>query len=276
MHTAFKGTMQVGLLAIPVRLGVAVGDKDTVFHFIHKGCGGRARFSRDCDVCGAENLEFAAIGKGVERTDGVTVEVTDAELDELPGMEAKTIRIMHFTDPATIEPMLLDKPYFAEPIDGGGRAYALLLAALELTGQVAICRIAFRERESLAVLHPVGPRLIVTACRWPAQLRAADPFNLDKPDPREVKMAVSLVESMTRPFDQAEHVDTYFTALMALVTAKLAGEAPKASAPKGGRAHPAPDLTAVLQESVKMARADKANRPKPTGTARTTRTRQAG
>ena len=40
MRTAYKGTLQFGLLAIPMRLGIAAGKPDGLFHQMH-GCGAR-------------------------------------------------------------------------------------------------------------------------------------------------------------------------------------------------------------------------------------------
>lgn len=236
MRTAWKGTVQLGLLAIPVRLGNATDTKnDSLFHQMHDGCGGRIRQARKCEQCAKENIEWGDIAKGVELADGSMVAVTDDELEQLRAWQPKTIQIVHFAQETEIDPLLFDQAYYLEPVDGGAPAHQLLIAAMSQTqGLAAVCQIGWPHKLQLALMQVRAGMFTVTLLRWPAQVRVSDvkipPVMPARP--QEVTMATRLVKSMTRKFDPAEHTDEYRDRLVALVTEKAAGTAPATPAQK--------------------------------------------
>src|SRR5580704_16895411 len=115
MRTAWKGTFQFGLLAIPVRLGTAADSRASMFHQMHAGCGGRIQQHRYCGVCGKE-VAWADVAKGVEMADGSMTAVTDDELDELRAWENKTITLLHFAPAGQVDVLLYYAAYYVEPV----------------------------------------------------------------------------------------------------------------------------------------------------------------
>jgi DNA end-binding protein Ku len=264
MRTAWKGTLQFGLLAIPLRLGLAADDTKSLFHQMHSGCGGRVKQSRYCEDCGKKDIAYADVAKGIEVGDGRMVEVTDAELEELRAWEPKTITLLHFAPAAQVDPLLLDASYYVEPVDGGGPAHALLISAIP-DGLGAVCTIAYPQRLTLALLTVRGGMFVLTTLRWPEQLRPADvklpPATTARP--QEVKMAAQLVKSMTRPFDPAEHVDTHRQSLVDLVGAKETGAPVPVKA--RGQESKYTDMMDLLQASIAAQKATtKTTRPRKT------------
>lgn len=251
MRTAWKGSIQCGLLVIPVRLGLTASDPKTMFHQIHSGCGGRIKQRRFCSADGAE-VEWADIAKGAEipGRDNL-VQVTDDELEQLRDWENKTIRIDHFTPAGTIDPLLYEAAYHVAPGEGAQLPCALLRDAMVQASLSAVCRIGFPTRDALGLLDVRDGRFLFARLRWPAEMREADQDSVidpaATPRPQELKMAASLLKSMTRPFDPAAHVDTYREAIGALLLAKANGT--PAALPRPA-ASPAPDLTAVLKQSI--------------------------
>jgi DNA end-binding protein Ku len=102
----------------------------------------------------------------------------------------------------------------------------LLHDALERSGKVAVVQVALRQREALAVLRSRGGLLVLETLLWPDEIRTPDfPF-LDQDievRSQELKMAASLIESMTEEFDPAAHRDGYREALAEVVAAKTEG-----------------------------------------------------
>ena len=112
-------------------------------------------------------------------------------------------------------------------------------------------RVALRQRESLAVLRGRDGLLVLETMLWPDEVRAADfPFLEQDIDVRtqELRMASSLIDSMTEDFDPDEYHDGYREALEELVEAKAEGR--DVSAPAGP---PAPDHPASLMDALQAS-----------------------
>jgi DNA end-binding protein Ku len=102
----------------------------------------------------------------------------------------------------------------------------LLRDSLERSGKVALALVALRQRESLATLRTRDGLLVLETLLWPDEVRTPDfPFLEDDIEVRsqELKMAGSLIESMTVDFDPDEFHDNYREALQELVNAKVEG-----------------------------------------------------
>ncbi len=225
MRSMWKGAISFGLVMIPVKLYAATEQRDVSFRQVHRADGGRIKFRRICSVCG-EEVPFADVAKGYELPDGEVVVLTDDDLAELPLPTAHSIEVVNFTPAEQLDSILCARAYYTEPEPAGLRAYALLRDALERSGRVALARVALRQRESLASLRTREGVLVLETLLWPDEIRAAD-FEFLEQDievrPQELKMAASLIDSMTVDFDPSQHRDGYRDALEELVAAKMQG-----------------------------------------------------
>jgi DNA end-binding protein Ku len=196
------------------------------------------------------------------------VVLTDDDLKDLPLATAKRIDVLHFSPAGQLDPILANKAYYLDPDPSGVRAYVLFRDALERSGRVAVAKVAIRQREALAALRVRDGVLVLETLLWPDEVRAPDFKFLDEDvDVRtqELKMAASLIDTMTEDFDPSLYKDAYREALEALVQAKIEGNEvvrPAGTAvPAGAPGGPA-DLTETLRASVAAA---KANRTKDAG-----------
>ena len=152
--------------------------------------------------------------------------LTDDDLKDLPLATAKRIDVLHFTPAGQLDPILANKAYYLEPEPAGVRAYVLFRDALERSGRVAVAKVAIRQREALAALRVRDGVLVLETLLWPDEVRAPDFKFLDEDvDVRsqELKMAASLIDTMTEDFDPSLYKDAYREALEALVQAKIEG-----------------------------------------------------
>jgi DNA end-binding protein Ku len=270
MRSMWKGAISFGLVMIPVKLYAATEQKDIAFRQVHREDGGRIRFRRVCSLDGAE-VPYEDVAKGFELAGGEMIVLTDDDMAELPLASSKSIEVMHFTPADQLDPILFNRSYYVEPEAAGVRAYALLRDALERSGRVAIAQVALRQRESLATLRTRDGVLVLETLLWPDEVRGADFGFLDddiEVRTQELRMATSLIDSMTVDFDPAEYHDRYREALQELVEAKTEGrdvvqpgeaEAPAAST----------SLADALRASLAAARGDQPEKPKSgTGTKR--------
>ncbi|MDP5185335.1 Ku protein [Blastococcus sp. BMG 814] len=256
MRSIWRGAVSFGLVSIGVKLYSATEDKDIRFHQVHAADGGRVKYRRVCSIDG-EELEYADIAKGYELPSGEVVILTDADFDELPLSTRREIEVLEFVDQGEIDPIMFEKTYYLEPDGPAARPYVLLRDALENAGQVAITKIALRQRESLAALRVRDGVLVLHTMRWPDEIRRPDFGFLDEDisvRPQELTMAEALIGSMTTGFDPSQFTDDYREAMTALLEAKQSGGevAQPAEVPDEGAA--VVDLMSALRRSVERAR----------------------
>jgi DNA end-binding protein Ku len=269
MRSIWAGAISFGMVVIPVKLYAATEQRDVAFRQVHREDGGRIQFRRVCSVDG-EEVPYADVAKGYELATGDMVVLTDDDLKDLPLATAKRIDVLHFSPAGQLDPILANKAYYLDPDPSGVRAYVLFRDALERSGRVAVAKVAIRQREALAALRVRDGVLVLETLLWPDEVRAPDFKFLDEDvdiRTQELKMAASLIDTMTEDFDPSLYKDAYREALEALVQAKIEGNdvvRPAGTAvPAGAPGGPA-DLTETLRASVAAA---KANRTRDAGDA---------
>ncbi len=225
MHSMWKGAVSFGLVMIPVKLYAATEQKDIAFRQVHREDGGRIRFRRFCSIEEVE-VAYEDVAKGYELPGGEIVILTEEDMAELPLPTTKSIEVVQFTPAEQLDPILFNRSYYVEPGPAGVRAYCLLRDALEDSGKIAIAQVALRQRESLAILRVRDDVLVLETLLWPDEVRVPGFAFLDddvEVRPQELRMASSLIESMTVDFDPDEYHDSYREALQELVNAKVEG-----------------------------------------------------
>lgn len=266
MRAIWKGAVSFGLVTIAVRLYSATEEKDIRFHQVHRADGGRIRYKRICEVCGAE-VSYGDIAKGYDLGGGEMVILTDEDFAELPLTTSRAIDVLEFVPANQVDPILYNKAYFLEPEAFATKPYVLLRDALREADRVAIVKVALRQREQLATLRVHEGVLLLNTMLWPDEVRTADfGFLHEKVEVRapELAMATSLIETMAGDFHPEAYTDDYRAALQQVIDAKVEGrEVVQPEAVE--EAPPAPvDLMAVLRASVERARAARGEAPTPT------------
>jgi DNA end-binding protein Ku len=255
-RSIWKGVITFGMVSIPVRLYPATQDKDVAFHLLHEEDHSRVKFKR---FCAAEDREVQQdeLVRAYEVSKGQYVEITDADLEQLPLPARHTIQLTAFVKASEIDPIYYEKSYYLEPEDTGLKPYALLQKVLEEKRVIGVASIAIRNKESLCALRPLESTLLLETLYYPDEIRDRD---LDLPETvvneRELAVAGTLVDALQESFDPASYHDHYREALLELIASKTEGRAvkePEAAAP----AEPVTDLMAALRASIEAARGRK-------------------
>ena len=269
MQSMWKGAISFGLVMIPVRLYAATEQKDLAFRQVHRPDGGRIKFRRFCSVCG-EEVPYQDVAKGYELPTGEVVILDEDDLSSLPLPTMKSIEVLQFAPAEQIDPILFNRSYYIEPEAAGARAYVLLRDALAASGRVAVAQIALRQRESLATVRGRDGVLVLETLLWPDEVRTAT-FGFQEQDvevrPAELRMARSLIDSMTADFEPTEHHDRYREALTGLIEAKVRGAELLAPEPIEIAAGPAANLTEALRASLAAVQGSAADGPAKGGPA---------
>ena len=261
----WKGSIDFGLVNIPVRLYSAESPGRVNFDLLDKRDFARIRYQRINEKTGRE-VPWEQIIKGYEYDTDEYVALSDEDFARANVEATQTIAITDFVDAHNVSPIYYDKPYFLEPLKNGFRAYALLREILKKTGKVGIAKVVIRTRQHLAMLFADGPRLILNLLRFPNELRDASGLAIPKSSAKnaavstqEMKMAERLVETMVSEWKPEKYHDEYHDDLMKIIANKIkAGktkviETTKTAAKAPERGGKVIDIMHLLRQSMKQA-----------------------
>ena len=256
MRPLWKGAISFGLVNIPVGLYSAIKRERRVeFDLLRDTDRSRIRYKKVAEADGKE-VPPEHIVKGYEYDKDQYVVVTEQDFQRVQLKSTQIVDIKGFVDLADIEPRFFDQPYFLAPEKGGAKAYALLREALKETGRAGIAKVVIRPpREHLATVKPLDDILMLETMHFADELR--DPAELDVPDvdvrQKELKMAISLIESMSGKWEPEKYHDEYREALMEVIKRKVKAGGKELPADKPRRAErpgKVIDLVSILQQSI--------------------------
>lgn len=257
MRAIWNGVVSFGLVSVPVRLYTATHNHDIRFHQVHETDGGRIRYRRVCEVCEQE-VDYADLAKGYETEDGELVTLDGEDMASLPLSSSRELEVIEFVPIEQVDPLLLDRSYYLEPDAKSVKAYTLLREALRRAGQLAVVKVALRQRETLALLRVRDKVIVLQTLLWPDEVREPD-FETLATDvelrPQEMQMASMLVSSLGGDFNPAQFQDHYRKAVEDLIGYKREhGGARPLPAAAEAAAEPVTDLLTALKRSVEEAR----------------------
>lgn len=247
-----SATISFGLVSIPIRLYPAAVPRHVSFHLLHAKCGNRIKYQSWCPHC-KQVVERDQLVKGFEIAKDRHVRMAAEELEALEAEASREIDIAEFVPLESVDPIYLDEAYFVGPDKGGAKPYQLLADALRHTKRVAIAQFVMRGKESLVMIRPGGPGLVLQTLYYHDEIRDAreiDRGPAAKPRDTEQKLAVRLIEELAESaFRPEKYKDEYRARVLEVVKRKAKGkvvEPPAPRAPKGKVI----DLMEALQQSL--------------------------
>jgi DNA end-binding protein Ku len=268
----WSGVISFGLVSVPVKAYPAVRDHDVHFHQIDKGSGSRIRNRKVSAKTGRE-VDNADIEMGFETSKGRYVTFSKPELDDLRPASTRAVEVSDFVSLDDIDPIYYERTYWLAPADdAAARPYQLLRAAMEDRGLVAIGTVVMRNKQYLTAIRPLDGALAMSTMRFADEVVPRSdvdgvPDRRTKPDPKMLRMANQLVDSLTTDWDPRRYHDTFTEELRERIQAKRAGRKLEIE-PDEGAEPKVIDLMQALEDSVKGARADRRGRRKPRRRAR--------
>ena len=289
-----------GLVTLPVRLYPATQPKDVRFHLYDRE-GRRIRYqrvveagaeppldrnelppsdaARDEDTTPAREEGATSKGpvetmvawddvvRGVETDEGDVVTALREELERIRPGRSRSIDIQDFVELEQIDPVYLDKSYFAIPMTPEAtKPYVLFHHAMREAGRIGIGRFVLRTKPHLVAIRPMRKVLAVETMFFGDEVR--DPADLApglegvEVDERELDLAVTLIETLKTDWDPDAYADTYRDELLRMLAERTPTKRGEEPAPAGGSA--VEELMAALKESVAAAERDR-TRKKATG-----------
>jgi len=248
----WSGAISFGLVNIPVKLYSAVQRKTVRFNQLDGSDNSRVRQKRINENTG-EEVPYENLVKGYEIGPDRYVVITPDELESVQPEKSRTIDIEDFVELDQIDPMYFDHTYYLAPGAGAGKAYSLLLKAMEETGRVAIARVVIRSKENLVAIRPRDGVLAMETMLFSDEVVEPEaledlPDGTEKTNKREVEMAQQLIESLASDFQPGKYRDEYRDRVLEMNERKAEGEEITIEAP-AEEPQAVPDLMAALEAS---------------------------
>jgi DNA end-binding protein Ku len=252
MRAIWKGSISFGLVYIPIAVYPATKEEKLSFRQLRASDLSPIKYKK---VAEADSKEVAAdqIVKGFEYERGQYIVMKDEDFAKVKIESTHSIDITDFVDLPQVDPKFFYKPYFLEPQKGGEKAYALLHRALSGTGKIGIAKVVISNREHLASVKPDGLFLILELMHFASEILSPEELKngpVSAITEKELKMAQSLIESMSVAWEPEKYRDEYRNAVMELIEQKAQHKEVAGKPTPAVRTTNVVDLVKVLQESL--------------------------
>jgi DNA end-binding protein Ku len=228
MRAIWKGHIQFSLVTIPVRIYNAIDSAQTIsFNLLSKEGHNPVSYEKKDKVTG-EPLKNEDIIKGYQYEPGQYVIVEQEDFEKVKLKSEKVIEIKGFVDASEVTPSLFEAPYYIGPDgDVAAKTYGLLAETLKQSNKLAVGTVVLRDRETPLLLAPHENGIVMYRLRYPNEVRDINevPLLKDvKAEKEQLKLAKTLVDSMTVKFKDIEMRDNYTEKLKQIIEAKIEGK----------------------------------------------------
>jgi DNA end-binding protein Ku len=225
MRSIWKGSINFGLVNIPIKLYSATQQRNLNLDMVDRRDMGRVRFKKINELTGKE-LTTENVGKAY-KLDSDYILLEDEDFEAAAPEKSKIIEITHFIKEDEIDTIYFENSYYIEPEKAGEKAYALLREALAKSGKVGLAQFVLRTAETLSVLKPMKDVLVLSKIRFAQEIRSAEELKVPPKSvvrQEELKMALSLINQYTEPFNINNYKDEYAAALLKVIKERATGK----------------------------------------------------
>jgi DNA end-binding protein Ku len=228
MRAIWKGHIQFSLVTIPVRIYNAIDSSESIsFNLLTKDGHNPVGYEKKDKVTG-KTLKNEDIVKGYQYEPGQFVIIEDEDFAKVKLKSEKVIEIQGFVNASEVPATLFEAPYYIGPDgDVAAKTYGLLSETLKQAGMLGVGKVVLRDREIPLLLAPYDKGIVMYRLRYPNEVRDINEVPMlgqVKADKDQLKLAKTLVDSMTMRFADLEMKDHYTEALKNIIDAKVAGK----------------------------------------------------
>ena len=228
MRAIWKGHIQFSLVTIPVRIYNAIDAGQSIsFNLLSKQNHNPVSYEKKDKVTG-EPLKNEDIVKGYQYEPGQYVIIEPEDFEKVKLKSEKVIEIKGFVDASEVSASLFESPYYIGPDgDVAAKTYGLLAETLKQSNKFAVGTVVLRDRETPLLLSPHENGIVMYRLRYPNEVRDINevPLLKDvKADKDQLKLAKTLVDSMSIKFSDIEMKDNYTEKLREIIEAKIEGK----------------------------------------------------
>lgn len=242
-RAVWKGTINFGLVSIPIELYTAVQQHVIGFKMLHSVCNTPISNKRWCAHCDRE-IPWEEVVKGLKLPDGSYFVLTQENLKKLRPEKTDVIDVVEFVDTRVVPPVYYDQHYYVVPQKKAEKAFFLLAAALAQLEQSAVAQFVLRDKDYVCLLQPYESALLMTTLNYAYEIKHLDLLDELKPpaklDKQELQLAEMLMKKLYKKrFDISHFKDTFATKLAHAIKMQKEGkvvtipEAKPVAAPQG-------------------------------------------
>ena len=257
MRSVWKGHIRFSLVTIPIQIFNAVETKNDIsFKQLHNEDNGRIGYKKVCKNCEKE-VPYGDIVKGYEYEPDQYVVLKPEEFSALKLKSTRAIDIEAFVDISEVHPTRFEAIYYVGPNgEIAQKTFSLFSNVLKKTNKAGVGRIILRDKEDVVLITPYEDALIMYKLRYPYEVRNVKnvpDLGTAEPNEAELKLAETLVESLSTTFEKVDFEDRYRDALMDLVNNKIEGKE-IVSIVEGEEEKPVVDIMSALKASIDAAK----------------------
>ncbi len=203
MRTIWNGSINFGLVNIPIGLAVAQQRKDTAFRTLHRECGTPIKQKRYCPFH-ERDVEADELVKGWEFTKNQFVVVEESDLEAVAVQRSQSVDIIRFVPITQVDPIYFDRTYYLAPAgpDAQRRPYVLLLRAMQEADMAAVGKFVLWGKENLCLIRPLGESLVLETLFFAEDIRPRKEIAL--PEPVTTAPVVDLMQALKQSVAQAK------------------------------------------------------------------------
>jgi len=255
-HSLWKGSINFGLVHIPVSVHSAEVSKELSFRLLDARDHAPIRYHRVNEKTGKE-VDWDDIVKGYEYESGSFVIMTEEDFKQAAIEANQSIEIDDFVDRSSVPLMYFEKPYYLLPEKGGQKGYVLLRETLRKLDKLAVARVVLRSKEHLTVLYPHEHALVLNGVRYEHEVKSLSEFNFPAMavgesgvTPKELQMAERLVKEMMQKWEPSKYHDRYVEKLTQIIEEKASGQPHKKAK---GKAAPSKGKVIDMAELLRLS-----------------------
>ena len=257
MRSIWTGHIRFSLVTIPIQIFSAIESKNEIkFRQLHNKDHGPIGYAKICKSCD-QKVPYEDIVKGYEYQPDSYVVLEKSDFDNIRLKSNKAIDIEAFVNLEEVHPTRFEAVYYVGPKgEVAHQTFNLFTQTLKNANKAGLGRLILREKEDVVLLTEHEGGLILYKLRYPYELRKMKDvpgLNDSKIDETQLKLAETLVQSLSTKFEDIEFEDRYRDALMEMVDDKIAG---KETVSLGDEIDDTPvvDIMSALKKSIEEAK----------------------
>lgn len=236
------------LVNIPVIMNPIIKNNDTSFNQLHTKCLNRIKYLKYCPHC-KKNVKETEIVKGYAYLKDEYIVFEKKELDKLKPENEKLIDVIGFVNISEIDPTYYQKSYYLKT-DSKSKAYYLFVEALKKTKKVALAKTVLGNKFYYCIIRFAYDCMVLTTLYFAEEVNIpSGEKEVKKIIPKEMDLAVKLIQSMQVKFTPEKYLDEYQNNIKKAIDTKLKGK--KISSVKRKPRTQVNDLLTALEKSLK-------------------------
>ena len=260
MAYSYKGAITFGLVYIPITLVTSVKENNVSFNLLDKKTMSRIKYKKTCVDCENKEVKNENIVKGYQYEKDKFVLFEEEDFEKLKSNKDKNITIDCFVNIKEVDPIFFEKSYYVSPT-GSEKAFTILLKAMEKKNMAGLSKTVFGTKDTLILLWVKNGKMIASTLFFGEELQQAPVYKNVTITKKELELAQTLIEQMTKKFQPEKYKDEYNKKIQEAIKKKIAGKkivsAKNKDVPKN-----IINIMDALQKSIKSSKKGKIDKEK--------------